>query len=124
MATYDLNQAVVVITGASSGIGRAAARQFARAGARLVLAARRADVLGDVAGECEAVGARAVVVPTDVTEPVEVERLARRAIEEFGRIDVWCNNAGVYLMGAITDVPLEVHRRTVDVNLLGVLYGT
>jgi short-subunit dehydrogenase len=123
MAKRDLSRAVVVITGASSGIGRAAARQFARAGARLVLAARREAELLQTAAECERVGARAIVVPTDVSDPAAVENLARRAIDELGRIDVWCNNAGVYGMGAVNDMPLEVHRRIVEVNLLGVLHG-
>jgi len=119
----ELAGKVVVITGASSGIGRAAARRFAERGARLVLAARRANELADVAASCERLGAHAIAVPTDVTDPAAVEALAARAIGEFGAIDVWCNNAGVYMMGELGDVPLDVHQRIVAVNLLGTLYG-
>ena len=114
----DLAGKVVVITGASSGIGRAAARRFAERGARLVLAARRATELDEVAAICERLGAHAIAVPTDVTDPAAVEALAARAIAEFGAIDVWCNNAGVYMMGELGDVPIDVHQRIVSVNLL------
>jgi len=118
-----LHGKVVVITGASSGIGRAAARLFAERGARLVLAARRAEELEHVAATCRAAGAPAIAVPTDVTDAAAVEALAARALAEYGAIDVWCNNAGVYTMGELGDVPLGVHERVVDVNLIGVLYG-
>ncbi|MCU1277527.1 MAG: oxidoreductase, short-chain dehydrogenase/reductase family [bacterium] len=118
-----LRDKVVVITGASSGIGRAAARLFAERGARLVLAARRAEELERVAAECVALGTRAIAVPTDVSDHAAVEVLAARAVSEFGAIDVWVNNAGVYMMGELRDVPLAVHHRIVEVNLLGVLYG-
>ena len=118
-----LKDKVVVITGASSGIGRAAARLFAERGARLVLAARRADELGHVAAACATAGARAVVMPTDVTDAAAVEALAARALAEFGAIDVWCNNAGVYAIGELGDVPLAVHHRLIEVNLVGLLHG-
>lgn len=119
----DLRGACVVITGASSGIGRATARAFAERGASLVLAARRAEVLEDVARECERRGAEAIAVPTDVTDREAVAALRRRAVERFGGIDVWVNNAGVGVIGAYQDVPLDLHLRTVEVNLLGGMYG-
>ena len=115
--------ACVVITGASSGIGRATARAFAERGAHLVLAARRAEVLDDVVRECERRGGQAIAVPTDVTDQEAVAALRRRAIEHFGGIDVWVNNAGVGAIGAYQDVPLDLHLRTVEVNLLGGMYG-
>ncbi|HYG87107.1 MAG TPA: SDR family oxidoreductase [Azospirillum sp.] len=118
-----LQGAVVVLTGASSGIGRATAQEFARHGARLVLAARRADLLEEVAEECRGWGAEAVVVPTDVTDAGAVKALAERANEAFGGIDVWVSNAGVGAVGRFEETPIEAHRRVIETNLLGPLYG-
>lgn len=94
MATRSGRQ-VVVITGASSGIGRATATLLARGGARLVLAARRKEALEEVADECRALGAEALVVPTDVRDEQAMEQLASAAVAAFGGFDVWINNAGV-----------------------------
>ncbi len=113
-----------VVTGASSGLGRGVAERLGGMGANVVLAARRADALEDVATRIRAAGGAALVVPTDVAEAGQVEQLARATLERFGRIDVWINNAGVGAIGRFEDVPLEDHARIVDVNLKGVIYGS
>jgi len=119
----QLMDSVVVITGASSGIGRAAALAFAEQGAVVVLGARREAALHDVAGECEVRGVRTLVVPTDVTDEGAVHHLARRAVETFGRIDVWVNNAAVSAFGRFEETPSDVFRRVLETNLFGYVYG-
>lgn len=119
----NLHGAVVVVAGASSGIGRATALAFAREGARLVLASRREDLLEEVAEDCRDLGASAVAIPTDVTDPEAVKRLADRAVETFGSIDLWIANAGVGALGRFEDTPVAAHRRVIETNLLGPLHG-
>lgn len=118
-----LTDLTVVITGASSGIGWATARAFARHGARVVLAARRRSALEEVAGECAALGAETLIVPTDVTDPGQMQALAEAAAGRFGRIDIWVNNAGIGTVGPFRSAPLAEHAQVVRVNLLGAVHG-
>ena len=119
-----LHNTTVVITGASSGMGLATAHAFARLGANVVLAARRRPLLDLAARECEDLGGRALAVTADVTDAAQMRDLAHAAAQEFGRIDVWINNAGMSLWGPFEDIPLESHARLVEVNLLGAINGT
>src|SRR3954452_295876 len=114
---------VVVITGASSGIGRATAHAFAEQGETVVLAARRIDMLREVERECTERGGSALAIPTDVRHEQEVEALGRQVLDRFGRIDVWFNNAGVGVFGRFDDVPSEVWRGVIETNLFGYMHG-
>jgi len=118
-----LARKVVVITGASSGIGRAAALEFARKGAHLVLAARGVSALEEVAALCRRVGSQALVMETDVTDEEAVLRLALRALDPTGRIDVWVNNAGVTVFAPLEDGPFEPHQRVIETNVYGAMFG-
>jgi short-subunit dehydrogenase len=119
----EVNGKTVVITGASSGAGRAIALEFARMGAGIVLAARREQALAEVADECNNLGGKAITVVTDVTDPVAMKSLAQAALDFSGKIDVWVNNAGVLAAGAIDETPVEVHDRVVQINLMGYMHG-
>jgi NAD(P)-dependent dehydrogenase (short-subunit alcohol dehydrogenase family) len=116
-----LARKVVVVTGASSGIGREASVEFARRGARLVLAARRADALEETARQCRSAGGEALVVPTDVTRDEDVVLLVERALSLEGRVDVWVNNAGVTLFAMLEEASLDDHRRVIETNLFGAM---
>ncbi|QIJ65441.1 SDR family oxidoreductase [Streptomyces sp. JB150] len=119
-----VRDSVVVVTGASSGIGRATALAFARKGCPVVLAARNEEALEAVRRECESHrGAQALAVPTDVTDAAAVEDLAWRAVERFGRVDVWVNAAAVTVFGPFQVTPLEDIRRVFDVNVMGYVHG-
>jgi short-subunit dehydrogenase len=115
---------VVVVTGASSGIGRATALRFARAGARVGLAARGREGLEEARRAIERAGGTAFAVECDVVDEDAVERLATLAEQALGPIDVWVNAAGVYAMGRFEDTPPEVFRRVLDTNFLGTVHGT
>ncbi|MGB2569140.1 SDR family NAD(P)-dependent oxidoreductase [Micromonospora citrea] len=109
---------VVVVTGATSGIGRAAAREFAGRGDRLVLAARSPEILAQVRRECEEAGAEVRDVPTDVTAPGALDALAAATVEQFGRIDVWVHTAAVMAYGRFEEIPAEVFEQVVRTDLL------
>lgn len=119
----SLEQAVVVVTGASGGIGRATALAFARRRANVVVAARREGPLRELEGEAAALGGAAVAVPTDVADEAAVEHLAATAVDRFGRIDVWVNNAAVVLLARLEDAPMDEVRRVLDVDVLGCCHG-
>lgn len=112
---------VVLITGASSGIGAALAREFARHGADLVLAARRADRLEELAQELRRRGRRALAIVCDVTKDADVERAAAAARAQLGRIDVVVANAGFGVVGPLEQLTLEDYRRQFETNVYGVL---
>jgi short-subunit dehydrogenase len=115
---------VVVITGASSGFGRGAALRFARAGDNVVVAARREGLLEDLAEQCRKSGVEALAVEADVSKAADVQELAEQALEKFGRIDVWVNNAGVGTVARFEEAPLAEHEQVIRTNLLGTIYGS
>lgn len=114
---------VVAITGASSGIGAAAGRLLAARGARVVLGARRTDRLDRLTAEIRAAGGTAVAVPVDVTRSDDVRVLVDRAVDDFGRLDVMVNNAGIGRIGPIADLDVDGWSEMIDINLRGVLHG-
>ncbi|VVO44857.1 SDR family oxidoreductase [Pseudomonas fluorescens] len=122
--TSALYNKLVVITGASSGIGRAAAHAFASKGARLVLGARDEAALAEVVEECAARGATALAVQTDVTNSEQMRALADQAAAfSNGQIDIWINNAGVGAVGRFEETPLEAHEQVLQTDLIGYLRG-
>lgn len=118
-----INGKVVVITGASSGAGRAMALALAEEGAQLILCARRKEALNEVAEECSAFGVEAVSMVADVKEMLVVYKLAKMAVKRFGGIDVWINNAGVLAAGALDQIPADVNEDVLRTNLLGYIHG-
>jgi short-subunit dehydrogenase len=119
-----IDEQVLVITGATSGIGLTTARMAAEAGAKLVLAARNGEALDQLASELRHTGTQVVTVTADVGKPDDVARIGAAAMERFGRIDTWVNNAGISIFGRNEDVPLEDMQRLFQTNYWGVVHGT
>ncbi len=119
-----LHEQVIVITGASSGIGLATARRAAREGAKLVLAARNVQALDALVRELEQSGREAIRVVADVGKREDVQGIAHAAIERFGGFDTWVNNAGVSIYGRLDEVAVEDFKRLFDTNLWGVVHGS
>lgn len=123
MMIENIKGKVVVITGASSGLGEATARLLSAEGATVVLAARRVDRIKGLADELEGQGGKAQAVATDVTDRQQVKALVDSAVETFGRIDVMLNNAGLMPLAPLEDLKVDEWDQMIDVNLKGVLYG-
>ncbi len=119
----NISGKVVVITGASSGLGEATARHLSQLGAKVVLAARRKERLEQLVSELVAAGGEAVAYQTDVTRADEVKALIQGALDTFGRVDVLVNNAGLMAIAPMSDVRVEEWERMIDINIKGVLYG-
>ncbi|OAI57485.1 short-chain dehydrogenase [Planctomyces sp. SCGC AG-212-M04] len=118
-----LNEQVVVITGASSGIGLATAEEAAKQGAKLVLAARSKNTLDEIVQRITSAGTEAVAVECDVSDRQQVESVATAAIGRFGRIDTWVNNAGLGMYGRLDETPEADAKRLFDINFWGVVNG-
>lgn len=119
-----IRDSVAIITGASAGIGRETALEFARQGAHVVLAARREDRLLELAAQCEALGVRALAVPADVARTEDIERMVQAALAAFGRIDVLVNNAGFGFSGTLEETTEADMRELMDVNYFGAFNAT
>src|SRR5438132_2817399 len=121
--TNKIKGKIVVITGASSGLGEAAARLLSAQGASVVLGARRSHRLKSLADELNRSGGNAVAVVTDVTHRNQLKKLVDTAVQKFGRIDVMINNAGIMPRAPLERLTIDDWERTIDVNIKGVLYG-
>lgn len=119
-----LTDKVAIVTGASSGIGRATAQSLAKKGVRVVLGARRRDRLDELASEIQSVGGQALSFVTDVAQRQSCEDLIRYTIEQWGRIDILVNNAGLMPLSFIKNLHVDEWDRMIDVNIKGVLYCT
>lgn len=119
----NVKDKVIVITGASSGLGEAAARHLAERGASVVLGARRQERIEALAKEFTTAGHKAMAISVDVTDKTQVKQLVDTAVETFGRIDVLVNNAGVMPLSRIDSLKIDEWDQMIDVNIKGVLYG-
>jgi short-subunit dehydrogenase len=113
-----------VILGASSGFGRGMAEELGRLKANVVIAARRTDLLNEVAASIKEAGANVVVVTMDISKPEDVQRVMDTTVQIFSKIDVWVNMVGVGAIGPFWDIPLSDQARVIDVNLKGFIYGS
>jgi len=121
---HTISGSVVLITGASSGIGAATAMSLAASGAKVALVARRQDRLDDLAAAISAHGGEALTVVSDITDAAQAAAAVQQTVERFGRLDTVVNNAGVMLLGAIDGAPLDEWDRMLAINLQGLLYVT
>ncbi|MBO2007524.1 SDR family oxidoreductase [Hymenobacter negativus] len=120
----NLSEQVVVITGASSGIGLVTARMAAKEGAKLVLASRSEEALSQLCAEITQSGGQAIYVVADVSQQTHVQRIAQAAQEKFGGYDTWVNNAGVSIYGKLEQVPIDDMRKLFETNFWGLVYGS
>jgi NADP-dependent 3-hydroxy acid dehydrogenase YdfG len=120
--TERLDGTVALVTGASSGIGEAAALSLAGLGARVAIAARRVDRLEGLAKRIRAAGGEALVIESDVTDEAAARAMVERTVADLGRLDTLINNAGVMLLGPAVEAPLSEWQRMVELNVLGLLY--
>ena len=119
----SLQGKTVVVTGGSSGVGRAIAEAFALEGCNIVIAARGQEALNETLSLCQDLGVRAIAVSTDVSKADDVKKLVNTAVEKFGRIDIFINNAGVMASGKFEEIPMEVHEQVIKTNLFGYMHG-
>lgn len=124
MGTQDFKNQVIIITGASSGIGKACAYEFSKKGGKVVLAARNEDRLHEISDEIIQNGGDALVVQTDVRIEKDCRRLVNRTIERFGKIDILINNAGISMRAAFADMELSVMKEVMDTNFYGAVFCT
>ena len=122
LTTEDLTGTVALVTGASSGIGEAAALALAGHGAAVAIVARRKDRLDELASRVEAGGGRALVLEADITQPAQAQEAVQRTVSDLGRLDTLVNNAGVMLLGPIVEAPLDEWERMIAINVQGLLY--
>lgn len=122
MTTNFFQDKVAIVTGASSGIGRATAIALAGQGACVALASRNGEALSALAEELKERGRKVIVIPTDVTEQEQVEALVREVLAQWGRVDILVSNAGEYIQSPITDLDLAALQRSLDVNFYGGIY--